>query len=78
MGFENRIFKLFSTNTSIKIMSRVKIDNENYLKVEGKGAVEVETLSGMSHVKKIRAASTGDFSLLCFDLIGSLESPPSI
>jgi len=26
---------------------------------------------------KIRAASAGDFSLLCFDLIGSLESPPS-
>jgi len=27
--------------------------------------------------QKIRAASAGDFSLLCFDLIGSLESPPS-
>jgi hypothetical protein len=53
VGFENGIFKLFSTNTSIKIMSGVKIDNKNYLKVEGKGIVEVQTLSGIKSLKNI-------------------------
>ena len=34
-------------------MSRVKIDNENNLKVEGKGTVEVDTLPDIKSLKNI-------------------------